>query len=333
MAEGRDRSPALVSVVAPLFDEEGTAEEFRRRVGAALQGFDYELVLVDDGSTDRTPEILRGMAEEDPRVRVVTLSRNFGHQAALTAGLDHARGEVVAMLDADLQDPPELIPEMIGAWRDGADVVYAVRRERNGETRLKLATARWFYRVFGRLAQIEFEQNAGDFRLLDRSALEALGSMRERSRFLRGMSVWVGFTQTAIPYERDARHAGQTKFSARKMLRFSFDALTSFSNVPLQAAMLLGFTFSVIAFLGIPVAIAMKIAGMYVSGIATVLLAVLLLGGVQLIAIGVIGEYLGRVYDEVKRRPLYVVRDRVNMVAAEPAPDHELSRPAEPQPR
>jgi dolichol-phosphate mannosyltransferase len=333
MAEGRDRSPALVSVVAPLFDEEGTAEEFRRRVDAALQGLDYELVLVDDGSTDRTPEILRGMAEEDPRVRVVTLSRNFGHQAALTAGLDHARGEVVAMLDADLQDPPELIPEMIGAWREGADVVYAVRRERNGETRLKLATARWFYRVFGRLAQIEFEQNAGDFRLLDRSALEALGSMRERSRFLRGMSVWVGFTQTAIPYERDARHAGQTKFSARKMLRFSFDALTSFSNVPLQAAMLLGFTFSVIAFLGIPVAIAMKIAGMYVSGIATVLLAVLLLGGVQLIAIGVIGEYLGRVYDEVKRRPLYVVRDRVNMVAAEPAPDHELSRPAEPQPR
>jgi dolichol-phosphate mannosyltransferase len=325
MAEGRDRSPALVSVVAPLFDEEGTAEEFRRRVDAALQGLDYELVLVDDGSTDRTPEILRGMAEEDPRVRVVTLSRNFGHQAALTAGLDHARGEVVAMLDADLQDPPELIPEMIGAWREGADVVYAVRRERNGETRLKLATARWFYRVFGRLAQIEFEQNAGDFRLLDRSALEALGSMRERSRFLRGMSVWVGFTQTAIPYERDARHAGQTKFSARKMLRFSFDALTSFSNVPLQAAMLLGFTFSVIAFLGIPVAIAMKIAGMYVSGIATVLLAVLLLGGVQLIAIGVIGE--------VKRRPLYVVRDRVNMVAAEPAPDHELSRPAEPQPR
>jgi polyisoprenyl-phosphate glycosyltransferase len=333
MAEGRDRSPALVSVVAPLFDEEGTAEEFRRRVRAALQGFDYELVLVDDGSTDRTPAILRRMAEEDPRVRVVTLSRNFGHQAALTAGLDHARGEVVAMLDADLQDPPELIPEMIGAWREGADVVYAVRRERSGETRLKLATARWFYRVFGRLAQIEFEQNAGDFRLLDRSALEALGSMRERSRFLRGMSVWVGFTQTAIPYERDARHAGETKFSARKMLRFSFDALTSFSNVPLQAAMLLGFTFSVIAFLGIPVAIAMKIAGMYVSGIATVLLAVLLLGGVQLIAIGVIGEYLGRVYDEVKRRPLYVVRDRVNMVAAEPAPDHELSRSAEPQPR
>jgi len=333
MAEGRDRNPALVSVVAPLFDEEGTAEEFRRRVRAALQGFDYELVLVDDGSTDRTPAILRRMAEEDPRVRVVTLSRNFGHQAALTAGLDHARGEVVAMLDADLQDPPELIPEMIGAWREGADVVYAVRRERSGETRLKLATARWFYRVFGRLAQIEFEQNAGDFRLLDRSALEALGSMRERSRFLRGMSVWVGFTQTAIPYERDARHAGETKFSARKMLRFSFDALTSFSNVPLQAAMLLGFTFSVIAFLGIPVAIAMKIAGMYVSGIATVLLAVLLLGGVQLIAIGVIGEYLGRVYDEVKRRPLYVVRDRVNMVAAEPAPDHELSRSAEPQPR
>jgi glycosyltransferase involved in cell wall biosynthesis len=326
-----DPQAPAVSIVIPVLDEADGLAELHRRVRAALTRTEHEIIYVDDGSTDGSTALIEGWAASEAGVTLVKLSRNFGMELAMTAGLDHARGAHVVLMHADLQDPPELIPKMIGAWREGADVVYAVRRERNGETRLKLATARWFYRVFGRLAQIEFEQDAGDFRLFDRSALDALGSMRERSRFLRGMSVWVGFTQTAIPYERDARHAGETKFSARRMLRFSFDALTSFSNVPLQAAMLLGFTFSLVAFLGIPVAIAMKIGGMYVSGIATVLLAVLLLGGVQLIAIGVIGEYLGRVYDEVKRRPLYVVRDRVNMVAAEPEP--ELDRSAEPQPR
>jgi polyisoprenyl-phosphate glycosyltransferase len=326
---GSVRELTLLSVVAPVFDEEESLPEFHRRLAAALEGTDYEIVLVDDGSTDRTPELLRELADEDRRLRVVSLSRNFGHQAALTAGLDHARGDAVVTIDADLQDPPELIPRMLDEWLAGSDVVYAVRRARAGESRTKLVTARWFYRVFGRLAQIDFDQNAGDFRLLDRSALDALGSMRERSRFLRGMTVWVGFRQSAIPYEREARFAGETKFPMRKMLRFSFDAITSFSNVPLQLATLVGFAVALVAFVGIPLAILMKILGLYVSGIATVLLFVGLLGGVQLITIGIIGEYLGRVYDEVKRRPLYVVRDRVNMAA----PESELREAAETPPR
>ena len=329
MAAEADRELGLLSIVAPLYDEQETVREFHRRVAAALPEHEIEIVLVDDGSKDETPEILASIAAEDRRVRVITLSRNFGHQAALTAGLDHARGDVVVMIDADLQDPPELIPRMLEEWRNGSDVVYAVRSERLGERRSKVVTARWFYRLFSRLAQIDFEHNAGDFRLLDRTALDALGSMRERARFLRGMSVWVGFTQSAVRYERDPRFAGETKFSTRKMVRFSFDAITSFSNTPLQVATLLGFTFALIAFIGIPLAVLMKILGLYVSGIATVLLAVLLLGGVQLIAIGIIGEYIGRVYDEVKRRPLYIVRDRVNMAA----PAHELDEATETQRR
>jgi hypothetical protein len=223
------------------------------------------------------------------------------------------------MMDSDLQDPPELIPSMLEHWRRGSDVVYAVRTARAGETRFKLATARWFYRLFSKLAQIDLAQNAGDFRLLDRSALDAVGSMRERKRFLRGMTVWVGFTQTAVHYDRDARFAGETKYTPRGMLRFSLDAIASFSHVPLQAAMVLGVIFSGIAFLSIPVAIGFKIAGQFVPGVTTVLIVVLLLGGIQLITVGVIGEYLGRVYEEVKRRPLYIVRARLNMAMAEEA--------------
>ena len=308
---GRERSPSLVSVVAPVFNEEDTVAEFHGRVASALHGTPFELLFVDDGSTDRSPDLLAALAASDDRVRVLTLSRNFGHQAAITAGVDHARGDVVVMLDADLQDPPELIGEMLERWREGADVVYAVRRDRAGETRAKLATARWFYRVFARLAQIELAPNAGDFRLLDRRAVEALGSMRERNRFLRGMTVWIGFPQASVSYDRDPRFAGETKYTPGKMLRFSLDAISSFSHVPLQAATMLGFAFSLIAFLGIPVAIGFRIAGEFVPGVTTVLLAVLLLGGIQLITVGIIGEYLGRVYDEVKRRPLYIVRDEI----------------------
>jgi dolichol-phosphate mannosyltransferase len=308
-----ERTLRLLSVVAPVFDEEALVEAFYARICTALDGLPFELVLVDDGSSDHTPQLLAEIAASDPRVRVIQLSRNFGHQTALTAGLDHARGDAVAMIDADLQDPPELIPEMLEHWRHGTDVVYAVRRRREGETRFKLATARWFYKLFSALGDVELEPNSGDFRLLDRAPLDALLSMRERNRFLRGMTVWVGYTQTAVPYERDARYAGETKYTLRKMLSFSLDAISSFSLRPLQLATLIGFLCAGLAFLLIPVVLALRIAGSYLPGFGTITIAVLLLGGIQLMAIGMIGEYVGRIYDEVKGRPLYLVRTRLNV--------------------
>jgi polyisoprenyl-phosphate glycosyltransferase len=305
-----------VSVVAPMKNEEETISVFYERTCAALDGFRFEIVLVDDGSSDATPRMLSELAARDSRVRPVFLSRNFGHQAALTAGLEHARGDVVAMLDGDLQDPPELIARMLEHWRSGSDVVYAVRTERKGEGRVKLATARWFYRLFARVSEVDLRSNSGDFRLLDRRALDALLRMRERNRFLRGMTVWIGFTQTAVPYERDERYAGETKYTARRMLRFSLDAISSFSWVPLQLATLLGFVFSAIALLTIPVVIGLRIAGETIPGFATVLCLILLIGGIQLITVGIIGEYVGRIYDEVKGRPLYIVRETRNFTAA-----------------
>ena len=312
MPDSSPRSPTLLSVVAPIYNEQELVERFVRRACAAVADYTFELVLVNDGSTDATPELLDRMAAEDPRVRVVHLSRNFGHQAALTAGLEHAVGDVVAMIDADLQDPPELIPTMVARWQAGSDVVYAVRRAREGETAFKLATASWFYKLFDKLAQVDLEPNSGDFRLLDRRALDALLTMTERSRFLRGMTVWVGFTQTAVPYERDPRHAGETKYTLRKMLRFSLDAIASFSHVPLQLATYVGLLSAGLAFVAIPVVLGLHFAGSYLPGFGSLTIAILLLGGIQLIALGVIGEYVGRIYDEVKHRPLYIVRDERN---------------------
>jgi polyisoprenyl-phosphate glycosyltransferase len=320
------REPRLLSVVAPMFDEEETVDLFYERLRTALGGLAFELIVVDDASRDQTPELLDRLADADPRVRVLHLSRNFGHQAAITAGLEHARGDVLAMMDGDLQDPPELIPAMLDHWRGGSDVVYGVRESRAGETRFKLATARWFYRLFGRVTGLQLQENSGDFRVLDRRALDAILSMPERNRFLRGMTVWVGFTQTAVRYRRDARHAGETKYTLRRMLRFSLDAISSFSSVPLQAATLLGFFFSMVAFLGLPLVIVARYAGIYVPGISSVLFVVLLLGGIQLITVGIIGEYVGRIYDEVKGRPLYVVREGRN-IGADEAPDPEPSQP------
>src|SRR3954464_580546 len=309
---GEGRQLGLVSVVVPLRDEEGSVRELHARTCAALAGVPFELVLVDDASSDGTAAALAELAESDPRVRVLHLSRGFGHQAALTAGLEHARGDCVAMLDGDLQDPPELLPKMLGHWRSGSDVVSAVRTDRAGESRLKLTTARWFYRLFAKVSELKLTQDAGDFRLLDRQAIDALLSMRERNRFLRGMSAWVGYTQTAVPYERDARYAGETKYTLRRMLRFSLDAISSFSWVPLQLATLLGFLFSAVALLTIPVVIALRLAGQTIPGFATVLCLILLIGGIQLITVGIIGEYVGRIYDEVKGRPLYIVREMRN---------------------
>jgi polyisoprenyl-phosphate glycosyltransferase len=311
--DGEPRELSLFSVVAPVYNEDATIEEFYARVCGALDALPFELVLVDDGSSDGTPMKLEALAASDPRVRVVYLSRNFGHQTALTAGLDHARGDAVVMLDADLQDPPEVITTMLDHWRAGCDVVYAVREQRDGESRFKLSTARWFYRLFDKLAQVELQQNSGDFRLLDRRPLDALLSMRERNRFLRGMTVWVGYTQAAVPYHRDSRYAGETKYTLPRMLRFSLDAISSFSHRPLQLATLLGFIISTLAFIAIPVVVVLRILGSYLPGFSAVTILILLLGGIELIAIGIIGEYVGRIYDEVKGRPLYLVRARRNI--------------------
>jgi dolichol-phosphate mannosyltransferase len=329
MPSALPRRLELLSVVAPIYNEEQTLPEFYSRVSRALEDLPFELVLVDDGSTDGSAEILARLASEDPRVRVLSLSRNFGHQNALTAGLDYASGSAVVMLDADLQDPPELILTMLDEWRKGSDVVYAVRQHREGESWFKLTTANWFYKLFGKLTQVGLENNSGDFRLLDRRPLDSLRTMRERSRFLRGMTVWVGYRQASVPYQRDRRYAGTTKYTLPKMLRFSVDAILSFSHRPLQLATLLGFGISTLAFLAIPVVIILRLLHSYLPGFGTVTIVILLLGGIQLIAIGIIGEYVGRIYDEVKGRPLYVVRGRLNIREAE-LPDGASSADAPP---
>jgi glycosyltransferase involved in cell wall biosynthesis len=307
------RVESLLSVVAPMMDEEETVEPFLARVRAALDGVTYEVILVDDGSKDGTAAAMAAAAAADPRVKVVSLSRNFGHQPALTAGLEHSSGDAVVMLDGDLQDPPEVIPQMLERWREGVDVVYAVRQQRLGETAFKRVTARGFYRVFRRLTRMDLAVESGDFRLMDRRALRALLAMPERNRFLRGMTVWIGFTQTAVPFVREERTAGVTKYPLRKMLRFSFDAITSFSSVPLQWATILGFVFSGLAFIGIPLTIVARYTNVYERGVPSTILIILLLGGIQLITVGIIGEYVGRIYDEVKHRPLYVVGKRINL--------------------
>ena len=312
-----ERRLELLSVVAPVYNEEALVDVFYERVCSALEGIPFELVLVDDGSSDGSLPKLQRMADHDPRVKLVVLSRNFGHQTALTAGLDHAQGDAVVMLDADLQDPPELIVQMLDHWRAGIDVVYAVRDQRAGESRFKLATASLFYRIFDWMTQVELQHNSGDFRLLDRRALDALLSMREHDRFLRGMTVWVGFRQAAVSYSRDPRYAGETKYTLPRMLRFSFDAIFSFSHRPLQMATFLGFLFSGLAFVAIPVVLVLRIVHSYLPGFGSITIMILLLGGIQLITIGIIGEYVGRIYDAVKGRPLYLVQARRNFAPGE----------------
>jgi polyisoprenyl-phosphate glycosyltransferase len=312
MSEGVRTRP-FVSVTAPAHNEEEVLPQFVDRVRDALEGFEFELVIVDDGSTDDSVELLDRLATADPRIKVVRLSRSFGYQAAVAAGLDHVDGDVIVTIDADLQDPPELIPDLIEEWRNGSDVVYAVRSERQGEGRLKLTTARWFTRVFTRLAELDIPRDVGDFRLLDRRAADALRRLPERNRFMRGLTVWVGFRQSSVPYVRDPRQAGETRYRWRTLMRISLDAISSFSHVPLQIATIAGFVVSFFAFLGIPYVIVNRLLGFYVEGVSTLMFAVLLLGGIQLITLGIIGEYISRIYDEVKRRPLYVVSERRNL--------------------
>jgi dolichol-phosphate mannosyltransferase len=274
---------------------------------------------VDDGSADSTPELLRELQESDERIRVVRFSRNFGHQMAITAGLEHASGEAVVVIDADLQDPPEVILEFVEKWMDGYDVIYGVRADREGETAFKLWTAKVFYRCIARLSDTRIPVDTGDFRLMDRRVVNALLGMPERDRFVRGMVSWLGFSQVGVSYHREARTAGTTKFSFFKMLKFAMDGIFSFSVLPLRIATWTGFAASGIAILGIVVAVIERIFGVHglVKGWTSILIAVLFIGGVQLICMGIIGEYVGRTYGESKRRPLYVLRERIGFEARE----------------
>ncbi len=305
------------SIIAPCYNEEGNLEELYRRIREILErtGASWELVLINDGSVDRTPEIMRQLHIADPRVHFIDFARNFGHQIAVTAGLDYAQGEAVIIIDADLQDPPELILEMIEKWQEGYQVVFAVRTERKGESWFKLFTAKLFYRLIYRITDVNIPLDTGDFRLMDRKVVNALTQMKERHRFIRGMTSWVGFKQTGVYYTREERFAGQTKYPFRRMLKFALDAITSFSFFPLQMATYLGFTIAGLSGLGAILVIVARLFGdpenQPFFGQATTLVMVLFLGGVQLISLGIIGEYLGRVYDEVKGRPMYIVNEAV----------------------
>lgn len=303
--------PPVYSVVAPVFNEEETLPHFYQRLMLVMEqlGEPFELVLVNDGSRDGSYAVMKELYQQDSRVRIIDFSRNFGHQIAISAGLDRARGDAVIIIDSDLQDPPEVILQLVASWKQGADVVYAQRSKRSGETHFKLWTASLFYRLIERITSISIPRDTGDFRLLDRRVVKALITMREQHRFMRGLSVWVGFRQEAVLYERHERFAGTTKYPLRKMLRFSLDAITSFSHVPLQLATSLGFILAGISLLGILIAAILRIFTGAIVGQASTLILVLFLGGIQLIFLGIIGEYLGRIYDEVRSRPLYIVRE------------------------
>ncbi|MCS7178761.1 MAG: glycosyltransferase family 2 protein [Anaerolineae bacterium] len=299
-----------ISIVAPVFNEEETLPEFYRRVQAVMEGLgeSWELVLVDDGSADGSFAICRDLHQQDSRVRVVRLARNFGHQIAITAGMDHARGDAVVTIDSDLQDPPEVIPELVARWREGYHIVYGVRSEREGETWFKLFTARLFYRLIAALTDIRIPMEAGDFRLLDRRVVEEMRRMREHRRFIRGMTCWVGYRQIGVPYHRHARFAGQTKYPFRKMLRLALDAITGFSDLPLRLAWTFGAILLVLGVLLGLILLILRLTGQApLAGQGVVLTVALILSGTQLLFLGVMGEYLARIYDEVRNRPLYVV--------------------------
>ena len=302
------------SFVIPVLNERETLPELYRRLEAVMAQLDgpAEIVIVDDGSTDGSFALLQELHARDARVKAVRLSRNFGHQIALTAGLDHALGNAVIIMDGDLQDPPEVALELARRWREGFDVVYAIREGRDGESRLKLATAKWFYRLMGRMSEVPIPVDAGDFRLVDRRAVDAVASMREHSRYLRGMFAWVGYDQSGVRYSRAARHAGRTKFPLRKMLSFALDGIVSFSAAPLRLALGLGFLVSALSMLAGVLAVGFRITGAYeVPGWASIVVGMSFLGGVQLTVLGVMAAYIARIHEEVKHRPLYLVRDRV----------------------
>lgn len=313
-----DRTPSTrcVSVVVPVFNEEEIIGLFYERMSnvlGTLDGLTWEVIFVDDGSRDSSFERLSALAQRDPRIKVIKFSRNFGHQIAITAGVDEARGDCVVVIDSDLQDPPEVIPSMVEQWRLGYDVVYGVRSEREGETAIKLMTASMFYRILGRLTNVHIPANVGDFRLMSRRVVNELKLLREKDRFVRGLVSWVGFRQTGVTYHREARQAGVTKYPLGKMIKFAFDGITSFSTVPLKLATWTGYLAALLAVLYLLSVFVQRALGRTVEGWATIMVALLFLGSVQLICLGILGEYLGRIFNEVKPRPMYIIEERLGL--------------------
>ncbi|MBT3320652.1 MAG: glycosyltransferase family 2 protein [Anaerolineae bacterium] len=300
------------SIIAPIYNEIEIIDEFCKRIKMVMDTTSeaWELILVNDGSTDGSTERIRELASSSEQIRAVIFARNFGHQIAVTAGLDYARGESVTIIDADLQDPPEVVLDLIEKWKEGYQVVYAVRSEREGESWFKKFTASLFYRIIYKITDVEIPLDTGDFRLLDRKVVDVMNSMREKHRFLRGMSSWIGYKQIGVEYKRAARFAGETKYPFKKMLKLALNAITGFSYFPLQVASYFGFASAGLAIIAIPVVAIMRMTGShFFEGQTTTLISVLFLGGVQLISLGILGEYIGRLYDEAKGRPLYIVSE------------------------
>ena len=316
----KERALNLLSVVVPCFNEEAVIRETHRGLVAALEKapeLAFELIYVDDGSRDATLKLLRDLQRMDERVRVLALSRNFGHQIAITAGLQNAGGDAVVVIDADLQDPPDVILEMLEHWREGVDVAYGLRTEREGETAFKRWTASAFYRLINRITDVAIPLDTGDFRLMDRKVVSAFLAMPERDRFVRGMVAWTGFRQAPVPYRRAARAAGETEYPFRKMLSLAIDGILSFS-MPLRLATYGGFCASGLALLGIACALGLRIlTDIWITGWTLLFIAIVFFGGVQLVFIGILGEYLGRIYGEVKRRPLYLIEERLGFASAD----------------
>lgn len=306
-----ERKPTY-TIIAPIYNEIENLEVLHQRVSEVMDstGEPWEFVMIDDGSTDGSTQAIQDLRTKDEKVVPVIFARNFGHQIAVTAGLDHSRGDAVVIIDADLQDPPEVILDLITKWKEGYEVVYAVRSKREGESWFKLFTAAAFYRVIQRITDVKIPMDTGDFRLLDRKVVQVMNGMREKHRFLRGMSVWVGFKQIGVEYERAERYAGETKYPLKKMLKLASDAITGFSYLPLRLATYLGLTAAGFGLLAVLIVIILRLMGSPVlQGQALTLIAVLFLGGIQLLSLGLLGEYIGRLYDEARERPLYIVRE------------------------
>ena len=301
-----------ISIVVPVFNEIEVIDTFYARVKKTVETLDtltYEIIFVDDGSNDGSYQKLLDLAGIDGNVKIIKFSRNFGHQIAITAGIDNANGDAVVVIDADLQDPPEVITKFIEKWEEGYDVVYGTRESRKGESKMKLLTAALFYRLLKTIIKIDIPVDVGDFRLMSKRAVKYFKEFRERDRFVRGLVSWIGFRQTGVAYEREERYAGETKYPYTKMIKFALDGITSFSSLPLKLATWLGYFTSFLAFLYLCSVFIQKVLGYTVHGWATIMVGMLFLGGVQLICLGIVGEYIGRISNEIKQRPLYIIEE------------------------